>query len=62
MGSLLDILAGQKTYIVAIAAAVITILHNMGRIDDNTFATLMALLGSAGLATLRHAVATEKKS
>ena len=49
-------LAGYKTYIVAALGAVVTLLHTLGRIDDATYQTLMALLASGGVATVRAAL------
>ena len=49
-------LGGKKTYLTAILIAAITVAHQMGWIDDNTYKTLLALLGAGGLAALRAGV------
>lgn len=45
-------LQGYKTYIVAALSAVLTTLKYIGKIDEATYNTLMALLASGGLATV----------
>lgn len=52
-------LKGKKTYLVAIAIVALTGLKTLEVIDDETFKTIVALLGAGGLATMRAAV--EKK-
>lgn len=47
-----EMLQGYKTYIVAALTAVVTLLHALGRIDDATYQTLLALLASGGAATV----------
>jgi uncharacterized membrane protein len=44
-------LQGWKTYIVAAAMAAATAAHALGFIDDATYQTIMAFLGSLGVAT-----------
>jgi hypothetical protein len=50
-------LSGYKTYIVAGLAGALTIAHALGYIDSDGYATLMALLGAGGVATVRAAIA-----
>lgn len=45
-------LQGIKSYIVAAVAAAVTVAHMMGYIDESTFQSLMALLGSGAVATV----------
>ena len=45
-------LQGYKSYIVAILTGVLTVAHSLGYIDDATFQTLLALLGSGAIATV----------
>lgn len=56
----MDFLKGNKTYLIAIAMGIATALHAADLIDTGTFQTIMAFLGSGGLATLRHAVTPGK--
>ena len=52
----MDILKGKKTYLIAIAGAVIVFANAMGWINDEVTKTLLGLLGAGGLATLRAGV------
>lgn len=47
-----DMLAGYKTYIVAILTAAVTLLHSLGYIDDNLKNTLLGLLAAGGIGTV----------
>jgi hypothetical protein len=51
----MESLQGYKTYIIAIAIGVVTIIHHLGYIDAATFATLLGLLNAGGLGSLRAA-------
>ena len=53
----MSILAGKKTYIIAIAMVVLAGLHAQGYMSDGNFGTLQALLTGGGLAALRAGVA-----
>ncbi len=50
------ILAGKKTYIVAVILALATFAKTAGIIDDQVFAALQGLLAASGLAALRAGV------
>lgn len=45
-------LEGKRTYIVAVALAIVTVIHSLGYISSETYTTLMGLLNGAGAATL----------
>lgn len=45
-------LQGIKSYIIAAVAAAVTIAHMLGYIDESTFQSLMALLGSGAVASV----------
>ena len=47
-----EMLQGYKTYIVAALTAALTLLHSLGYIDDATYQSLLALLGSGAIATV----------
>lgn len=47
-----EMLQGYKTYIVAALSAAVTLLHMIGKIDDATYQSLLALLASGGAATV----------
>lgn len=49
-----EFLKGKKTYLVAFAGVIVAGLHGMGYIDTNVFELLMGILGSFGLASVRH--------
>lgn len=49
---MLTALQGYKTYLIAALTAAVTLLHALGYIDEATFQTLMALLGSGAIATV----------
>lgn len=51
-----ELLAGKRTYIIALAIGALTTLHWLGYIDGATYQTMLGLLGAGGLATLRAAV------
>ena len=55
----MDKLKGKKTYLVAGVGALIVFAQAMGWITEDMANTIYALLGAAGLATLRSAVKTE---
>lgn len=48
-----DLLKGKKTYIVALAVGVLTVLKYLEVLPNDAYVTLMGLLGASGLATLR---------
>jgi hypothetical protein len=50
--TMLAALKGFKSYIVAALAAAVTVAHMLGYIDESTFQSLMALLGSGAIATV----------
>jgi hypothetical protein len=54
---LLTFLKGYRTYIVAFIIALVAILHYLGYVDTTVTDGLVTLLGGAGLAALRAAVA-----
>ena len=47
-----EMLKGYKTYIVAILTAALTVAKSLGYIDDQTYQTLIALLGAGALGTV----------
>jgi hypothetical protein len=47
-----NMLKGFKTYIVAVLAAAVTVAHMLGYLDESSFQSLMALLGSGAIATV----------
>jgi hypothetical protein len=47
-----NMLKGYKTYLIAILSAAATLMHGLGYIDDNTYNTIMILLGSGALGTV----------
>lgn len=49
-------LAGWKTYLCVIGGVIVTVLHQLGYIDENTMTTINSLLGFGGLAALRSGV------
>ena len=48
--------AGYKTYASAAGIAAITLLHSLGYLSDETYQTLLGLLGAGGLAALRAGI------
>lgn len=50
--SMVTMLAGYKTYIVAVLMGVLTVLKSLGQIDETTYNTLMALLGAGAVGTV----------
>ena len=50
---MLTFLKGKKTYILASLTALLTLAHSLDYIDSTTYQTLLALLGSGTIATLR---------
>jgi hypothetical protein len=57
MDTIRSLLLGKKTYIVAAVAVIVTGLHGMGYIDDQTYKVSMGILGPLGLMTLRAGIA-----
>lgn len=53
---LISLLSGKKTYLVAIAAAVIQGLVLAGKMDQETANAILAFLGIGGVATMRAAI------
>jgi hypothetical protein len=49
-------LSGKKTYLIALAAAILTVAVHMGYITQDLANTLYGLLGAGGLASLRAGV------
>lgn len=49
-------LVGRKTYLIALAMALLAFAKSVEWIDEATYQTLLGLLGGAGLATLRAGV------
>lgn len=47
-----NMLKGIKSYLIAAVAAAVTIAHMLGYIDESTFQSLMALLGSGAVAAV----------
>ena len=47
-------LKGNKTYLVALAAGILTALNQMGAIDPVFYDQAMLWLGLGGVATFRH--------
>ena len=56
MGNLIKWLEGKKTYLVGACMAVLVFLKQIGKIDDATYNSLLALLMGGGLAALRSAI------
>lgn len=52
---------GKKTYILAVLIAVATGVKALGWIDESLYQTIVALLGAAGLSTVRQSIATVNK-
>ena len=52
---------GWKTYAVAAAMGVATILKALGYIDEATYITIMGFLNGTGMATLRAGVSKAGK-
>ncbi|MEQ8504573.1 MAG: hypothetical protein RIB80_04555 [Rhodospirillales bacterium] len=52
----MEFLKGKKTYLVAVAAGIVTVVQALGYIDAEMAATIYGLLGAGGLATLRAGV------
>lgn len=52
----MDKLKGYRTYLVAAAVGIATVVYQLGYIDGDLYATALGLLGAGGLATLRAAV------
>lgn len=53
-------LNGKKTYIIAILIGIVAVVENLGFISPEVALTLYGILGSGGLATLRHGVQRNK--
>ena len=53
---MLEFLDGKKSYLLAIAAGLLTMAHSLGWLGDGTYQTLMGLVGAGGLAALRAGV------
>lgn len=49
-------LTGNKTYLLAVCIGVLSAAHALGWITEDTFHTLVGLLGAGGLAALRAGV------
>lgn len=47
-----NMLKGYKTYIIAALTAVVTILHTLGYIDEQSFQNLLGLLGAGAIGTV----------
>lgn len=54
-------LQGNRTYILAALAAVVTFVKYLGYIDDSMYQTLIGLLGAGAVATLRASVSDVSK-
>ena len=48
----IQLLQGKKSYIISALTVTLGILHMMGRIDDSTYQSLLALLGAGAVTTL----------
>lgn len=55
MTKILTFLKGKRTYICAIAGAIVVFLQFINIIDSHVATTLLALLGFGGMAALRAA-------
>jgi hypothetical protein len=53
---MLSFLSGKKTYLVAIAVAIVAGLTYAGVLDSNTAEIIYGLLGAGSIATLRSAI------
>lgn len=53
---LVKVLQGRKTYLVALAVAVVVFLQAIGAVSSELAQTLYGLLGAGGLATLRAGI------
>lgn len=53
-------LVGKKTYLVALALALLTFARAGGWIDDNIYETLLGIMGALGLGALRSGLANAK--
>lgn len=49
-------MAGYKTYIVAALIGLVTAIKALGYIDESVYQTIIAILGSGGLITMRMAL------
>ena len=52
----MDFLKGKKTYLIAAAVGLVTVAHQLGWIDADTYKVVLGFLGAGGLATLRAGV------
>lgn len=48
----INMLAGYKTYIIAVLSAALVVVHTLGYIDEATYQNLLALLAAGGLSTV----------
>lgn len=55
----MNFLAGYKTYIVAFLVGVVTVMHQLGYIDADTYGVMLGFLGAGGLAALRLGIDSE---
>ena len=53
---MLSWLMGKKTYLQAGLAALVTLAHGLGWIDEKAYVTLLGLLGSGIVASLRAGI------
>ena len=53
MTTIFIFMRGKKTFLVALAIALLTLAKQMQWLDDNSYTTLLGLLGAGGLAALR---------
>jgi len=53
---ILEYLKGKKTYLCALAIAIIVFLQQIGVIDEETMKTLLTLFGAGGIAALRAGI------
>ncbi len=48
----IQLLQGKKSYIISALTVILGILHMMGKIDDLTYQSLLALLGAGAVSTI----------
>lgn len=51
-------LSGKKTYAIAVALGLVTMLRYLGKIDSLTAETLTNVLIGGGIATIRHGISS----
>lgn len=58
---MMEFLKGKKSYLIAIAVAIVAGLHQLGYISDPMQITILTFLGAGAVASLKAAVTTAGK-